>query len=54
MLICHLNTTYESQYYELLAHNSDFHMSYVITYDISKEHDMCVQVVSNDCKKLQI
>ena len=26
-------------------------MSNVITYDISKEQDMCIQMVSNDCKE---
>ena len=29
-------------------------MSNVITYDISQEHDMCIQMVSNDRKKLQV
>ena len=27
----------------IIAHNSDFHMSNVITYDISKEQDMCIK-----------
>ena len=29
-------------------------MSNVITYDISYEHDMCIQMVSNDGKKLEV
>ena len=29
------------------------HMSNVITYDISYELDNSIQIVSNDCKKLQ-
>ena len=29
-------------------------MSNVITYDIWKEQDMCIQMVNNDCKKLQV
>ena len=38
--------------YQLIILTS--HMSNVITYDISKEHDMSIQMVSNDCKKLQV
>ena len=42
-------------FHTLLAHNSDFpYVKYNDIWRIVRVYDMCIQTVSNDCKKLSV
>ena len=42
------------QYIWYLSYRLKYHSAPMDTYDISLEHDVWIQMVSNDCKKLQV